>query len=228
MTDSDVSRKDREELKEVATTVEDHIGPSPAGLRALLLLGSRWARLVIQMKWLVIVLALTVAQACDAPWAGPTLPAGGHWVAFTTVSYEGPNVYREGIFAGTSTAGVEAAVLGFETSGHSGYRLDQACWAPCWRLVRAEEPGLLYLAVATFSDGCDNTVKEAAAVAGRALYLIHWVSSPNGSRCDAAPTQRWRLLSVSRRDLPGPGTLTVRLQMQGADQGGFESVVELS
>ncbi len=180
------------------------------------------------MKWLVVVMALTMAQACDLPGAGPALPAGGRWVSFDIVSSEGPLVYRAAILAAPSTAEVEAAVVTFETSGHAGYRLDQACPAPCWRLVRAEEPGLLYLAVATFIVGCDTTVKEGVAISGRTLYLIHWVSASSGSRCDAAPTQRWRLLSVSRRDLPGAGTLTLRLQLQSSnsDSTAAESQVE--
>ena len=42
-----VARWTREALKEVATTVEDHIGPSPTGGSTLLLLGSRSARWVV-------------------------------------------------------------------------------------------------------------------------------------------------------------------------------------
>jgi hypothetical protein len=176
------------------------------------------------------VLALGTTIACDAPWAGPTLPAAGHWVAFSTVSYDGPIVVASGIRAATSTAELEAAVVAFETSRHPGYKLDQACPSSCWRHVRPDELGHVYLAVATLPYGCDTTDKEGAAIAGRTLYLIHWTSSPSGSRCDAAQASRWRLLSVSRRDLPGAGTLTVRLQLQGsnANSNAAESQVELT
>jgi hypothetical protein len=177
---------------------------------------------------LLIVLAMTLAQACDTPWAGPTLPVGGRWIGFTGVSSEGPIVVSAGILAAPSTAELEAAVVAFETSRHPGYRLEQACPPPCWRLVQADRPGVLYLAVATVADNCDTPIKEGAAIAGRTIYFIHWVGSPSGSRCDAAQSSRWRLLSVSRRDLPGAGTLTVRLQMQGAAQGSFESQVALT
>lgn len=129
------------------------------------------------MKWLVVVMALTMAQACDLRGVGPALPAGGRWVSFNTVSSEGPLVYGAAILAAPSTAEVEAAVVTFETNGHAGYRLDQACPAPCWRLVRAEEPDRLYLAVATFILRCDTTVKEGVAISGRTLYLIQWVSA---------------------------------------------------
>lgn len=169
------------------------------------------------MKWLVIVLAVTMAQGCDSLGAGPTLPTGGRWVSFSTVSAEGPFVVAEGIVAATSMAEVEADVVAFETRGRPGFSPDQACPATCWRPVRADEPGLLYLAVATFPSGCDLTVTEGVAIAGSTLYFIHWVGGPNGSRCDTIAGGRWRLVSVSLRDLPGAGPLTVRLQLQGSD-----------
>src|SRR6266699_296725 len=204
--------------QERATTVKDHIGPrEPArGARALPIrhryVGSN------TMKRLAVLLALVLVQACDAPWAGPTLPDGGHWVSFNPISYEGPRVITNDIFAASTTAELESAVLAFETSRHPGYRLDQACPAPCWGPVPASQPGLLYLAVATMADGCGDTrVKEGAAMAGRTLYFIHWVGVRSGSRCLAAQDARWRLLSVSTRDLPGSGTLTVRLQLQGSN-----------
>jgi hypothetical protein len=176
------------------------------------------------------VLALGTTVACDAPWAGPTLPAGGHWVTFSTLSCEGPMVVASGILAATSTEELEAAVVAFETSRHAGYRLGQACPTPCWRLVRPDDSGLLYLAVATLSTGCATTVKEGTAIAGRLLYLIHWVSSPSETRCDAAQASRWRLLAVSRRELPGAGTFTVRLQLQGSspNSNAAESHVQLT
>jgi hypothetical protein len=80
-------------------------------------------------------------------------------------------------------------------------------------------------------DGCsDTTIKERAAIAGRTLYFIHWVGARSGKSCLVAEEARWRLLSVSRRDLPGPGILTVRLQLQGSrpDANAAESQVELS
>src|SRR5260370_9866402 len=96
----------------------------------------------LAMKWLVIVLAFTVAQACDLPGAGPTLPAGGRWVTFATVPGEGPLVVREGIFAVASTAELETAAASL------GYAPKQPCSTTCWRLYQADQPGRLYVAVA--------------------------------------------------------------------------------
>jgi hypothetical protein len=172
---------------------------------------------------LLIVLALVVLQACDAPWAGPALPAAGQWISFRTVSSEGPIAVKSGIFAANSISALEAAVA------TSGYTLKQACPPPCWRVFQGDQPGHLYVAVAIIEDRCDTTVKEGAAIAGRMLYFVHWISDRNGSRCDAAIAHQWRLLSVSRQNLPASGTLTVRLQLQGYyGSRTLESAVELS
>ena len=165
------------------------------------------------------VLALGTTIACDAPWAGPALPAGGHWLSFSTVSYEGPRVVTNAILAANSTAELESRVP------------DQSCPAPCWGQLQADKPGLLYLAVATIPDGCsETTIKERTAIAGRTLYFIHWVGARSGTRCGAAFDERWRLLSVSRSELPEAGTLTVRLQRQGSNPYAIaaESQVTLS
>jgi hypothetical protein len=180
------------------------------------------------MRWLV-VLALSLAQACNAPAGSPVLPAGAQWVSFNNVSFEGPLVDRPGILAAPSTADLEAAVVRFESHGRAGYDPTQACAPTCWRLVPAADPAVLYLALAINVEVCDATVKEGTALAGRTLYFIHWISGPNGSRCDTVVRSRWRLVSVSRRDLPGPGRLTVRLQLQGYyGSSAWESQVELA
>jgi hypothetical protein len=148
---------------------------------------------------------------------------------FSTVSFKGPRVVTNAILAASSTAELESGVLASETSRQPGYRLDQSCPAPCWGQLQADKAGLLYLAVATMPDGCSNTtIKERAAIAGRTLYFIHWVGARSGTRCDAAEDARWRLLSVSRRDLPAAGTLTVRLQQQGTARGQIETQAKLS
>jgi hypothetical protein len=180
---------------------------------------------------IVCALAFGTTIACDAPWAGPTLPAEGHWLSFTTISDLGPRAVTNAILASNSTADLESGVLASETSRQPGYRLDQSCPAPCWGQLQADQPGLLYLAVATMPDACgDTSIKERAAIAGRTLYFIHWIGARSGTRCLAAEDARWRLLSVSRRDLPGAGTLTVRLQLQGSnpDANAAQSQVELS
>ncbi len=178
---------------------------------------SVWSLDVTRFFLIACVLALGTTIACDAPSAGPTLPAGASWLSFSTVSSEGPRVVTNAILAASSTAELESGVLASETSRQPGYRLDQSCPAPCWGPLPADKAGLLYLAVATKPDGCSDTaIKERAAIAGRTLYFIHWVGARSGTRCDAAVDARWRLLSVSRRDLPGAGIMAIRLQLQGA------------
>lgn len=166
------------------------------------------------------ILTLGITLACDAPWSGPSLPAGGHWVSYATLSYEGPPVYRDGIVAAESIADLKMKVVSLDLSGRPGLTKDQVCptegqYNSCWPR-QTEQPGYLYIAVPPGPGGCDNTVKEAAAIGGRTFYLIAWVGGPNGSHCDAGPPPpTWRLLSVSKRDLPGPGMLRLRLQEQG-------------
>jgi hypothetical protein len=185
---------------------------------------SVWSLDVTRFFLIACVLALGTTVACDAPWVGPTLPAGGSWLSFSTVSSEGPRVVTNAILAANSTAELESGVLASETGRQPGYRLDQSCPAPCWGQVHADKPGLLYLAVATMPDACgDTTIKERAAIAGRTLYFIHWVGARSGTRCLAAEDARWRLLTVSRRDLPVAGIVTVRLQQQGTARGQVES-----
>jgi hypothetical protein len=74
---------------------------------------------------------------------------------------------------------------------------------------------------------CNGTEKEATVMAGHTLYFVHWVRG-SGGVCNAAlgsPT--WRLYYARRADLPASGTLTVRLQLQGLQQGSIDSQVTL-
>lgn len=96
----------------------------------------------------------------------------------------------------------------------------------CWRR-QPDWPGQLYMAVLTPSQ-C-GSIKNAAGIGGRTVYFIHWVGNPNcpaGAGALAAPN--WELYSVPRSELPGSGVLSVRLIMQGNEQGGADTQVQLS
>src|SRR5260370_21293591 len=82
VTDSDVSRNEREALKAVATTTANHIGPgnSVGDAHYGLIVGTFGPLNVTRSFLIACVLALGTTIACDAPWAGPTLPDGGRWV----------------------------------------------------------------------------------------------------------------------------------------------------
>jgi hypothetical protein len=171
------------------------------------------------MKRFAVVLALVLAAGCSATRQGPTLPDGGHWVNFTSVSIAGPQVGHEGILlAATSIEVLRQAVVAYEISRNAELTAARICPAnqnSCWR-EESDNPSVLYLAIASPDAPCDSDVKEAAALSARTLYFIEWMSGPNGAQCgDAGPPPRyWWLLSVSRQDLPSAGTLTVRLQVQ--------------
>jgi len=225
VTDSDVSRKEREELKEVAT-IDDHIGPRHADRQAPSLLG-RVRHVWSSMRWMVIVLALTVAQACDPPWAGPTLPDGSGPLNLTLLSVQGPIGIGPNIMASTSLASLRAKVI--STADRTQPQLCQAYLNdpdPCWT-QQVDRQGRLYIAVITNPE-CTNPTKEVAATSGYTVYFIHWAGNAQRTCSAAMALPHWRLYSASRGDLPSSGTLTVRLQLQGTERGGAESQVELS
>jgi hypothetical protein len=125
---------------------------------------------------------------------------------------------QDGILAATSIEKVRKAVIDYEIRGDPRLTADRICppqGNSCWR-ENSDDPGVVYLAVASPGGPCDADIKDAAALSTRTLYYIEWMSGPNGAHCGDAgpPPPVWWLLSVSRRDLPTTGTLTVRLQVQ--------------
>src|SRR5438132_1855160 len=102
VTDSEVSRNECEEPKEVATTVRVHIDPAnrPPGRGRYPFANRRVASNT--MKRFVIVIAMVLVQGCDAPWAGPTLPDGSHALNLTELSVRGPFDVAPAIIASTS------------------------------------------------------------------------------------------------------------------------------
>lgn len=180
----------------------------------------------------LIILAITITTACDAPLAGPTVPSGGHSLSLTALaSYGlGPFANVEDIVASTSLDALRAEVIA-RTTSHTQRTEAQICAPappdPCWRR-QVNQPGRLYLAVITFYV-CNADTKEAAAISGRTLFFIRWIGQPKGVCNAAMAIPNWRLFSASRADLPRSGTLTVRLQLQGAtDRVAAESQVDLT
>lgn len=178
---------------------------------------------------LLVLLALVAVQACDAPWAGPSLPGGSHPIEMTLVTADGPNDLGPGIAAGTSLEQVRKQVL-----AHAGLRGRpvNACVAypyrpdPCWYGL-SESPGLLYVAVLTDYE-CTAATKEAWAAGGNNLYFIHWIGGPNGTCNAAMAIPMWRLYSVPQAKLAMSGTVTVRLDLQGTQHSEMEVPVALN
>src|SRR6266571_2400529 len=130
-------------------------------------------------KSALLLLVLVAVCACDAPWDGPGLPSGAQTVSYTTLSELGPTATHEDILASTSLADLRTRVLASTSTFTEGGQLCSASFNdadPCWMSL-ADQPGRLYVAVATF-ETCYRTIKEAAAVKGRTLYLIHWIGKP--------------------------------------------------
>ena len=182
------------------------------------------------MRLLFIVGALICLGACDAPWAGPSLPVGSHELSVTQLSRTGPIDFGPDVLASTSLAEVRNAVIAHATQAHSGP--DVACRAypdlpdPCWMRL-SDSRQFVYIAVITNSE-CVNATKEAVSLGAGTLYFIHWIGSAQGVCNMAMARPNWRLYAASRRDLPSAGTLTVRLELQGTEQRDIDTQVALS
>ncbi len=170
-----------------------------------------------------LLLLLVAICACDAPWDGPVIPANAQTVGYTTLSELGPPATGQDILASTSLADLRTHVLASRSTFTQG---GQPCRAfvndedPCWMNI-VDEPGRLYVAVATFEQ-CYRTIKEIAAVKAQTLYLLHWIGKPQRACNLALAMPSWRLIYVRRGSLPHSGLLTLDLQIQ--EDGGTQDV----
>ncbi|HAC47430.1 MAG TPA: hypothetical protein DCF65_15380 [Chloroflexi bacterium] len=183
-------------------------------------------------KWLLIVVAILGAQACDRAWDGPSVPDGSRSLNLTLITALGPEGTAPNVIASTSLAQLRSQVISTALNGpvRTMNRLCQTypeLLDPCWN-HQVDRPGRLYLAVITFDPPCGNAVKEASAISGHTLYFIRWVGSLQGGCSLPQGGARWRLFYAPRSDLPSSGILTIRLQQQGTAQGQIETQAKLS
>ena len=175
----------------------------------------------------LIVIAIICTQACDAPWAGPSVPDGSRAVNLVLLNGQGPfDMVGPAILASTSVSELSDQVIARARAQLLSCASNQYRQDPCWK-QQADVPGRVYVAVITANE-CNRAVKESTVLSQHTLYFIHWIGNPQGV-CNAAMRQpNWRLFYVSRSSMPNSGTLTVRLQLQGDEQGNFDSQVDLS
>jgi len=170
------------------------------------------------------VLALTAAPACDAPWAGPSLPSGADWVNYTE-SERGP-----------VGCGVEPAIIAATSLDELRQMLTatcqraSACTNPpggCWQGLQ-EQPGNVYLAV-LLTPLCAQPSKEDIAASSTAIYFVEWVGHSHGV-CDAMlALPPFRLFIVPRAGLrAGPVTVELRVQNEGQGTTTVDTQVALS
>lgn len=170
--------------------------------------------------------------ACDPPWAGPSFPDGAQSLNLSYVTVRGPIDVGPGVVAAISLAAVRDGVISHAMRVHESEQTVcalnpyDAAADPCWRHM-SDQPGYVYIAVITNPE-CTNPVKEAAALGGHTLYFIHWVGNPQGTCSAALARPSWRLYTAPRRDFPASGTLTVRLELQGTEQGSTDTRMVLS
>jgi hypothetical protein len=147
-----------------------------------------------------LLVAVVLLAACDAPWAGPSLPSGAQWISYNDVGLGTYAGFEPAIRAATSLAALQA--------GDS----------------LPEQPGRLYVAVVPPAT-CTQPVKGGGfALAGRDLYYVYWVGSPaSHAGCAAARARpRYEVLAVRTSDLPRSGALTVRLEVQDEQLGTYQ------
>jgi len=170
------------------------------------------------------LLALIASASCDAPWAGPSLPADAHWVGYT-VAAMGPIGCGMGnsIVASTTLDDLRQKVI-------TACPRRSACAEPaqsCWQGL-AERPGNVYLAV-LLTPTCTQPTKQDIAESATAIYFIEWVGHAQGVCNMSLALPPYRLYIVPRSGLHA-GIVSVELQVQTEGQGTtvVDTRVELS
>ena len=161
----------------------------------------------------VIALLVVALCACDAPWEGPTLPVGAHWIDARAIA-SGPQKCALGqeLIAGTTVDQVGARVLA--ACAGRGCNATVGCW-----------PGLIppqdsiFVAVHEDNGLCGAAGKGGWAVSPSTLYLISWVGRATGRCGEAGMASFLVLYAVARSVLPKVQLLTVELQVQDVVNG---------
>lgn len=161
------------------------------------------------MRFAVVLCLLAItAPACDAPSAGPRLPAGAAWVDYTESA---PGPYgcgtRPAIVAGTSIDDIRQKVV-------ATCSRPSACTEPggsCWQNQR-DQPGYIYVAV-LIMPVCTATTKDNMAASSNAIYFVRWVGHAQGVCNMMLALPPYRLFLVSRSGLHA-GVVKVELQVQ--------------
>ena len=156
----------------------------------------------------VVALLLIGACACDAPWEGPTLPEGAHWIAVRAIASGPENCWiSDALIAGPSVDQVEA-------------RVQAACAARgcnktvgCWPGVIQPADGI-FVAIYRNNAGCATTGKGGWAASPTALYAVYWEGRSGPSCGEAGMASAFVLYAVARSVLPNVRLLRVELQLQ--------------
>lgn len=170
-----------------------------------------------------IALLLAAVCACDAPWEGPTLPSGAHWITVRAIASGPQNCpTNEPLIAATSVEQVDARVLA--TCAGRGCNATVGCW-----------PGLIpprdsiFVAVYDPNGYCGAASKGGWAVSSSTLYVISWVGRATGHCGEAGLAAGVGLYAVARSDLPKVRGLIVELQDQSPQHptGVFDTEINL-
>ena len=172
---------------------------------------------------LVLCLLAVTAPACDSPGAGPSLPSGAHWIAYTE-SAPGPIGCgtRPTIVAGTGIDDLREKVV----AACSRPSICNQSPAGCWQDLQ-DQPGYVYIAV-LIMPACTATTKDDVAESPTAIYVVHWTGHAQGVCNMMLALPPYRLFVVSRSGLHA-GTVKVELQLQtdGSSTETADTEVEL-
>jgi hypothetical protein len=172
----------------------------------------------------VCVVAVLGSAACDAPWAGPSLPADAHWVTYTDAGF-GPVGCGPGnsIIAATTLDDLRQRVI-------AACPRRAGCSEPAGSCLQglADQSGSVYLAV-LLTPYCTQPTKQSIAESATAIYFVEWVGHPQGV-CNLMLAQPpYRFYVVPRSGLPaGPVKVELQIQTEGQGTTVIESQVELS
>jgi hypothetical protein len=158
------------------------------------------------------VVALFNLGLVDPPWAGPTLPAGAHWISYSTNA-----TYRQPVCPGPQD-------LLLASTDVDSLRAQLQSLLPACTTISSSPPVFpdattsprhLYL-VADLPGACGQATTTRFALAGATLTQVTWYGVSHGCNIAAirgGPT--YSLVSIPYSDLPVPSTLTIQLLSQG-------------
>lgn len=161
----------------------------------------------------VIAVLLVTVCACDAPWEGPSLPTGSHWISVRAIASGPENCpVSQALIAATTVDQVEARVQA-TCAGH-GCNATVGCWPGL-----VPPPGSIFVALYRYDGRCGAATKGGEAVSASTLYFIVWVGRGTGQCGEAALAPAFALYAVARSLLPTVGVLHVELQIQDVTSG---------
>jgi hypothetical protein len=173
--------------------------------------------LPMRIALVLCVLAMSV-PACGPPPAGPSLPAGAAWVAFSEAAHGPVGCSAEpAILAAASIEELRGKVL-------AGCTRPSACTEPagsCWQNLQ-DQPGYVYVAL-LITPTCNAPTRDGVAASSSAIYFVHWIGQTNGVCNMMLALPAYRLVLVARSAIHAD---PVKVELQVQTEGGGTDTVD--